>query len=344
MHGLMREGWSMRPAFPTPEYSYLERRCMTTSKKTGYKAYAAAPFMMIVLYSLASLSFWLIFKDTATVVFFILLAVIFITSMSVYAVVPIKAKNAIRITNIFLISLLLFGLACIAGRQNFQIEGFFFYLLTGTFGGVMVHFLVGKIVGPLLTGRTWCSWGCWTLMILDLLPFKKGSGWKQGNIAKLKYVHLLLSLALVAVMVYIFKYVLHDPNQSPDQPGPLKAMYWFLIGNGFYYVSGIALAIPLKDNRAFCKYLCPVSVLLKFSNLFSILRIKGDKEKCVRCNTCVEQCPFHIDIPKYLEQGTRIKSSECVMCMKCVAACPESALCSSLGFDGVTRDYLKNNN
>lgn len=275
---------------------------MIESKKAGYKAYAAAPFMMIVLYALASVSFWLIFKDMATVIFFIILAVIFISFMSLYAVVPLKAKNTIRITNIFLISLLLFGLACIGGRQNFQIEGFFFYLLTGAFGGVMVHFIVGKIVGPLFTGRTWCGWGCWTLMILDLLPFKKSDGRKQGNINILKYIHVILSLALVVVMVFVFKYSLHDPNQSPDQPGLMKALYWFLLGNGFYYVSGIVLAISLKDNRAFCKYLCPVSVLLKFSNLFSILRIKGDKDKCARCNTCVEHCPFNINIPDILNR------------------------------------------
>lgn len=304
-------------------------------------AYAATPFMVIILYLIASAIFLLVFKDMATVIFFIILATIFVTFMSLYAVVPHKAKQAMRITNIFLISLLLFVLAAVLGRQNFQIEGFFFYLLTGTFGGVIVHFAVGKIIGPLLTGRTWCSWGCWTLMIMDLLPFKKSRGWKSGNIGKLKYIHLILSLALVAVMIFVFKYFLHDPYQSPDQPGLLRALYWFLIGNAFYYIFSVIMAVSFKDNRAFCKYLCPVSVILKFSNLFSLLRIKGDKGKCLNCNTCVENCPFNIDIPKYIEQGTRIKSSECVMCMRCISACPEGALCASLGLDLVTKDYLK---
>lgn len=314
---------------------------MTVTTKTGYRAYAAAPFMMIVLYTLASVCFWLIFRDQDTVIFFVILALIFICYMSLYAVVPMKCKHTIRMVSIFLISSLLFGLACILGRQDFQIEGFFFFLLTGTFGGVIVHFLVGKVIGPLFTGRSWCSWGCWTLMLLDLLPFKNSSGWRQGKVNTLKYIHLLLSLALAVVMVFIFKYFLHDPNQSPDQPGPMKAMYWFLSGNCFYYLSGIALVVAFKDNRAFCKYLCPVSVLLKFSNLFSMLRIKGDKAKCVGCNTCVKHCPTNIDIPRYIEQGTRIKSSECVMCMRCIAVCPESALRASIGFDVVTRDYLK---
>lgn len=295
--------------------------------------------MIIVLYVIASISFWLIFRDMSTVVFFVILAVIFIAGMSLYAVVPLKAKNSVRITTIFLISVLLFGLACILGRQNFQIEGFFFYLLTGTFGGVMVHYLVGKIVGPLLTGRTWCGWGCWTLMLLDLMPYKKSSGWRAGNIGKMKYVHVVLSLALVAVLIYLYNYELHDPHQDPNQPGTMRALSWFLLGNGFYYASGFALAVSLKDNRAFCKYLCPVSVVLKFSNLFSMLRVKGDKDKCVHCGTCVEHCPFNIDIPGYIEQGARVKSSECVMCMRCIAVCPESALRSSIGFDVATRDY-----
>ena len=123
--------------------------------------------MVIMLYIIASAFFILLFKDMATVIFFIILAVTLASFMSLYAIVPIKAKETIRITNIVVISLLLFGLVCVLGRQNFQIEGFFFYLLTGTFGGVMVHFTVGKIFGPLITGRSWCSWGCWTLLVLD---------------------------------------------------------------------------------------------------------------------------------------------------------------------------------
>ena len=314
---------------------------MVKSKKTGFKAYVAAPLMMIVFYSLASLFFFLVFKDTSTVFFFIVLAFIFILFMSIYALVPIRVKRTVRIINIFFISILLFGLVCILGRQNFQIEGFFFYILTGTFGGVIVHYFMGKIIGPLFTGRSWCSWGCWTLMVLELLPFKKSRGWKDGNLKKIKYIHFILSFLLVAVLIFVFKYTLHDPNQSPDQPGLKKALYWFLAGNGFYYLLGVILAIVLKDNRAFCKYLCPVSLFLKLSNLFSILRIKGDRAKCIGCNKCVEECIFNIDIPKYVEQGMRVKSSECVMCMKCIAVCPEGALSSSIGFDFVTKDYLK---
>jgi len=314
---------------------------MAGAKKTRFKAYAATPIMVIILYIIASAVFYMLFRDVGTVIFFVILAAVLTSSMSLYALAPDKAKNGIRIVCIYLISLLLFGLACVLGRQNFQIEGFLFYLLTGTFGGVMVHFLVGKIVGPLLVGRTWCSWGCWTMMIMELLPFKTSMGWKQVSVRRLKYFHMALSLILVTALVFGIGYTLHNPEQNSDQPGLLRALYWFLAGNALYYAAGIVMAFVFKDNRAFCKYLCPVSLLLKLSNCFSLLRIGGDQAICKQCNTCVKNCPSNIDIPRYLYQGVRVKSSECLMCMKCVSVCPENALWASTGFDLVTADYLK---
>ncbi|MFB2623343.1 MULTISPECIES: 4Fe-4S binding protein [Methanothermobacter] len=49
---------------------------------------------------------------------------------------------------------------------------------------------------------------------------------------------------------------------------PDTVMLWaFIAGNVAYYVTGIALAVALRDNRAFCKYICPVSIFLKASSL-----------------------------------------------------------------------------
>ena len=58
---------------------------------------------------------------------------------------------------------------------------------------------------------------------------------------------------------------------------------WFLVGNLLYYVIGIALAYALKDNRAFCKYVCPVAVPLKITSRFSLLKIGGEAAKCNDC-------------------------------------------------------------
>lgn len=55
--------------------------------------------------------------------------------------------------------------------------------------------------------------------------------------------------------------------------------YLFLGGNLLYYIVGIILARSLKDNRAFCKYVCPVALFLKPASYFSILRIRCDESE-----------------------------------------------------------------
>ena len=58
----------------------------------------------------------------------------------------------------------------ILSRENMQLEGFWYYLFLGVFEAAVIHYLVAKIAGPLLFGRGWCGYACWTAMVLDLLP------------------------------------------------------------------------------------------------------------------------------------------------------------------------------
>ena len=60
-------------------------------------------------------------------------------------------------------------------QENMQIEGFWYYLFLGTFEAATIHYAVAKIFGPLLFGRGWCGYACWTAMVLNFLPFKKTS-------------------------------------------------------------------------------------------------------------------------------------------------------------------------
>ena len=61
------------------------------------------------------------------------------------------------------------GLIC---NENMQIEGFWYYLFTGVFEAATIHYAVSKIFGPLVFGRGWCGYACWTAMVLDFLPYK----------------------------------------------------------------------------------------------------------------------------------------------------------------------------
>jgi ferredoxin-type protein NapH len=98
----------------------------------------------------------------------------------------------------------LFGAAALRDPVHalFQIEGLFFDLMTGVLMAAVIHYLIAKLIGPLLFGRVWCGWACWTAMLLDQLPYKRGRGRLPGRWGALRYVHFLASLGLVALLWY----------------------------------------------------------------------------------------------------------------------------------------------
>jgi ferredoxin-type protein NapH len=253
--------------------------------------------------------------------------------LGLYAILPKRKKPTGRRLSLFLIGSFLFVVAALLGAENMQIEGLFFGVLTGVFQAAVVHYLIAKIFGPVLFGRLWCGWACWTVMILDLLPFTRPRGRLPGRWGWLRYAHFGLSLGLVLLLFYGFDYASGVAGSA--------AVYWFVIGNTLYYAVGIGLAWSLQDNRAFCKYLCPVAVPLKVSSRFSLLRIKGDASLCNECDACVRMCPMDIRIPEYIMHRERVLSSECSLCQTCISVCPKEALKLSFGFDIGGKDLLR---
>lgn len=238
--------------------------------------------------------------------------------LGLYSALPKRHKPMGRRLALFLVGAFLLAFAATLGRENSQIEGFFFGLLAGVIQMGVIHYVIAKIFGPILFGRLWCGWACWTVMVLDLLPFQRSSGRLPGRWGWVRYAHFALSLALVLTLWFGFSYGLGAAGEV--------AVIWFLVGNALYYALGIGLAFALKDNRAFCKYACPVGVPLKISSRFSLLRVKGDSAKCNNCQACVKMCPMDIRVPDYILNGQRVLSTECSVCQTCISVCPKNAL------------------
>ena len=198
-------------------------------------------------------------------------------------------------------------------QENMQIEGFWYYLFLGTFEAATIHYAVAKIFGPLLFGRGWCGYACWTAMVLDFLPFKKPLKPRIEKLGLLRYLTFTFSLLLV-ITLFLFK-VAHLEKIM---------LYLFIIGNILYYLSGIILAYIFKDNRAFCKYLCPVTIFLKPMSYFSLLRVHFDKTKCIGCKKCLKVCPMNVEVNN--DSRKRKNATECILCYECVKACPTKAL------------------
>ena len=253
--------------------------------------------------------------------------------LGLYAVLPKKNKPKGRRLALFMIGAFLLIFAVIKGKENSQLEGFFFGLLTGVVQMSVIHYFIAKIIGPVLFGRLWCGWACWTVMVLDLLPFKRPSGRLSGRWGWLRYLHFSLSLILVLTLILVFRF----RNGATGS----VAVLWFIIGNLLYYAIGIGLAYALKDNRAFCKYACPVSVPLKVTSRFSVIKIGGEAEKCDDCGACVKTCPMDVRIPDYILNGKRVLTTECSLCQTCITVCAKDALKLTFGFDLGGKDLLR---
>ena len=223
------------------------------------------PIATLVLFEIIAFSLWLT-KDN---LFYLINFSYIGLSISIgQALFIVKYKHARRVVQL-LVGIYMLVYLGIINQENMQIEGFWYYLFIGVFEAATIHYAVAKIFGPLLFGRGWCGYACWTAMILDFLPYKVPQNHERSKIGWIRYIMFLLSLSFVITL-----FLAHIANIE-------RIMFIsFIVGNIIYYIVGIALAFIFKDNRAFCKYLCPITVFLKPASYFSVVRIKCDTSKC----------------------------------------------------------------
>ena len=267
-----------------------------------------APIIMETVFVAIAIAVYMITSNT----FFIFNFLYIGTAISIGLFLMAKGKQHARNVIMLAVGSYLLIYLGLLGHENMLMSGFWYYLFLGVFEAAVIHYLIAKIAGPFLFGRGWCGYACWTAMILDLLPYKTPQNGRK-NWGYFRYVLFALILCFV-VGLFVFKV-----NNLES-----IMFYVFIIGNVIYYAVGIALAFYLKDNRAFCKYVCPITVFLKATSYFSILRVKIDKNKCIECNKCIRSCPMDVDMLD--NSRKRANGTECILCTECIKACPNDAL------------------
>jgi ferredoxin-type protein NapH len=266
------------------------------------------PLGMWLLFEIIACTLWLILGSIFFFINFTYIGTCLALGIFFYTK---KMKYARHIVQ-FAVGLYMLVYLGIISNENMQIEGFWYYLFLGVFEAAVIHYAVAKIFGPLLFGRGWCGYACWTAMVLDLLPYKVPRQ-PRKKIGFIRYIVFAVSLLFVGALFWL---------NVPDLKG---VMFWsFLIGNILYFGVGIPLAFAFRDNRAFCKYICPITVILKPASYFSLLRVKDDREKCVSCGKCRKVCPMNVDMTD--NSRKRLNGTECILCFTCMDACPKQAL------------------
>jgi ferredoxin-type protein NapH len=299
---------------------------MTNSEDAFAFARFKMPLIMLMIFWVIAVVLWQITGRIFYLYNFGYIGAALGIGIGVYSALPKRQKLWGRRLAQFLVGTYMLIFLGFFQRENMQIEGFFFYLFSGFFAGSVIHYLVAKIAGPFVFNRGWCGWACWTAMVLDLLPYKRN---KRGRLAKrwghLRYLHFGLSLGLVLMLWWGLNYRVQEES--------VTELHWLLGGNVLYYAVGIPLAYRLQDNRAFCKYVCPIPTLQKITSRFALLKISGHPEKCNDCGACNKMCPMDIRVSEYVLGKQRVLSTECILCFECVHVCAKGALDGSFKFD-----------
>ena len=151
----------------------------------------ALPVIMLLIFETIAVTLWLTLDNIFYLFNFSYIGI----SIALGIFLFIKKYNyARRVTQLLvgLYMLIYLGLIC---NENMQIEGFWYYLFTGVFEAATIHYAVAKIFGPIIFGRGWCGYACWTAMILDLLPYKTPQE-PRKKLGFIRYITFVISCNL----------------------------------------------------------------------------------------------------------------------------------------------------
>ena len=163
-------------------------------KRNNLKKYIL-PATMLIVFETVAITLWLTKNNIFYLFNFSYIGISITLGLVLFAQ---NYKHARRVVQLLvgLYMLIYLGLIC---NENMQIEGFWYYLFTGVFEAATIHYAVAKIFGPLIFGRGWCGYACWTAMVLDFLPYKTPDH-RRRKISWFRYVTFIIALVFVAVL------------------------------------------------------------------------------------------------------------------------------------------------
>lgn len=180
----------------------------------------------------------------------------------------------------------------------------------------------GALLLALLLGAVFCGWLC---------PFgtvQEFFGWIGKKLFGKRYNHFLSDGArkyLQFLRYVVLAIILYQTAQTGklffetwDPYHTLFAIVSDEISLLAYGILAVVLLAAMVEDRAWCKFVCPMGAINGIFNKFSIFKIHRNKSQCIDCGACDHACPMNISV----QDKDKVTSTLCTRCGKCVTACP----------------------
>jgi polyferredoxin len=139
----------------------------------------------------------------------------------------------------------------------------------------------------------------------------------------LKYALLLGGLVMAAIAGWTFLEWITPLSVAPRGLGPIYGPAEGILVGLVVLVVAIAFT-ALTEERAWCRYVCPLGALLSLPSARKLVGIRLNVRRCIRCLRCERACTMGV-IDVKGQSGLRW-DSECIACMACRDACPVDAI------------------
>jgi ferredoxin len=186
--------------------------------------------------------------------------------------------------------------------------------------GISSFYVLGALlISVLLLRRAFCGYLCpigtlseWTQKLGKFLhiPQVRVTGKTDFALSLLKYA------VLVVILFYTWRmgelvFRAYDPCYALLSRNGEDITFWA------YVVSGAIVAASLLISIPFCRWLCPLAVVMNPLSRFGFTRVQRDTHTCNGCGKCARVCPMEIPVDKLLV----VTNARCTSCMECVDSC-----------------------
>ena len=155
--------------------------------------------------------------------------------------------------------------------------------------GVILLFLI-PLLFALFVGRVFCASVCPLGAAQEMViikPIKVNKGVKHF-LSLVPYIYLGTGVlfAYIGADFIICKY------------DPFIGFFRMGANFGIFLFSGAVLLVGTVVARPYCRFMCPYSILLKWSSVLSKWHLKTTPTECIQCRLCEDSCPFdHLNKP-----------------------------------------------